>query len=54
MAREIVRTKIDAGLKFTVKDAYARRRLADEWKTKLDAARTVSEIMIVESLSTAV
>ena len=26
MAREIVRAKIEAGLKFTVKDADARRR----------------------------
>lgn len=53
MAREIVRAKVEAGLKFTVKDADARRRLADEWKTKLNAARSVAEIMIVESRAAA-
>ena len=30
MAREIVRTKIETGLKFTVKDAEGRHRLTDE------------------------
>jgi CRISPR-associated endonuclease Cas1 len=53
MAREIVRAKIDAGLKFTVKGADERRRLTEEWKGKLDAAGTVSEIMIVESRAAA-
>jgi CRISPR-associated endonuclease Cas1 len=53
MAREIVRAKIDAGLKFTVKEASASRRTAEEWRAKLDAARTVSEIMIVESRAAA-
>jgi CRISPR-associated endonuclease Cas1 len=53
IAREIVRAKIEAGLKFTVTEADARRRLADDWKAKLDAARTVSEIMIVESRAAA-
>jgi CRISPR-associated endonuclease Cas1 len=53
MAREIVRAKIDAGLKFTVKEADARRCAAEEWRAKLHAARTVSEIMIVESRAAA-
>jgi CRISPR-associated endonuclease Cas1 len=53
MAREIVRAKIMAGLKFTVKPADERTRAAEEWKAKLDAARTVSEIMIVESRAAA-
>jgi len=48
-----VRAKIEAGLKFTVTEADARRCLADDWKAKLDAARTVSEIMIVESRAAA-
>jgi CRISPR-associated endonuclease Cas1 len=53
MAREIVRAKIEVGLKFTVKQADARTRAAEEWRAKLDAARTVSEIMIVESRAAA-
>jgi CRISPR-associated endonuclease Cas1 len=53
MAREIVRAKIEAGLKFTVKEADARRCATEEWQTKLDATRTVFEIMIVESRAAA-
>jgi CRISPR-associated endonuclease Cas1 len=49
VAREIVRAKIGAGLNFTVKDADQRRCLAEEWKGKLDAARSVAEIIMVES-----
>ena len=41
------------GLKFTVKEANARRHAAIEWRAKLDAARTVSEIMIVEGRAAA-
>jgi CRISPR-associated endonuclease Cas1 len=53
MAREIVHAKIAAGLKLTVTDAHARGRAVDEWGAKLQAARTVSEIMIVESRAAA-
>jgi CRISPR-associated endonuclease Cas1 len=53
MKREIVRAKIEAGLKFTVREADARRCAAEEWRAKLGAARTVSEIMIVESRAAA-
>jgi CRISPR-associated endonuclease Cas1 len=53
MAREIVRAKIEAGLSLTVNEADVRRRAADEWRAKLDAARTVAEIMIVESRAAA-
>jgi hypothetical protein len=53
MAREIVRAKIEAGLKFTVKEADAGRSAMVEWQAKLDAARTVSEIMMVESRAAA-
>jgi CRISPR-associated endonuclease Cas1 len=53
MAREIVRAKIAAGLTFTVKQADARTRAGEEWRAKLDGARTVSEIMIVESRAAA-
>jgi CRISPR-associated endonuclease Cas1 len=53
MAREIVSAKIEAGLKFTIKDAEARRGTAGEWEGKLRAARTVAEIMIVESRAAA-
>jgi hypothetical protein len=49
MAREIVRAKIDAGLKSTVQDAVGQRRSMAEWRAKLDAARSVAEIMMVES-----
>src|SRR5271165_1465175 len=34
MAREIVKAKIEAGLKFTVKEADARRSATEEWQTK--------------------
>jgi CRISPR-associated endonuclease Cas1 len=53
MAREIVSAKIEAGLKFTVRETDARRRATEEWRAKLDTARTVSEIMIVESRAAA-
>jgi CRISPR-associated endonuclease Cas1 len=49
MAREIVRAKIEVGLNFTVKGTDDRRRFADEWKGKLDTARSVAEIMMIES-----
>jgi CRISPR-associated endonuclease Cas1 len=49
IAREIVRAKIEAGLRFTVNEADERRRLIADWRTKLDKAKTISEIMIVES-----
>ena len=35
MAREIVRAKIEASLKFTVREPDARHRAAEEWKAKL-------------------
>jgi CRISPR associated protein Cas1 len=53
MAREIVTTKIEAGLRLTVKEADARRKASDEWRAKLASARTVSEIMIVEGRAAA-
>ena len=53
MAREIVRTKIEAGLKFTVREPDARRRAAAEWRAKLEAAYSVAEIMIVEGRAAA-
>jgi hypothetical protein len=53
MAREIVRAKIEAELSFTVKEVGARRRAAEEWKAKLEAAGTVSEATIVESRAAA-
>jgi CRISPR-associated endonuclease Cas1 len=49
MAREIVHAKIEAGLTFTVEVFDERRGLADSWKGKLDAAHSVTEIMMVES-----
>ena len=53
MAREIVRAKIEASLKFTVREPDARHRTAEEWKGKLSVARSVAEIMIVESRAAA-
>jgi CRISPR-associated endonuclease Cas1 len=52
MAREIVRAKIGAELKATVPDAE-RRREFEEWDIKLSSARSVAEIMIVESRAAA-
>jgi CRISPR-associated endonuclease Cas1 len=54
MAREIVRAKIETGLKFTVEDSDERCRLAVEWNGKLDTALSVAEIMMVESHAAAV
>src|SRR5271166_3692778 len=53
VAREIVRAKIEAGLKLTVTDADGRRCAAEEWSAKLQAARSVAEIMIVEGRAAA-
>jgi hypothetical protein len=49
IARDIVRAKIEAALNFTIKEADERRRSMAEWRAKLDKAKTVSEIMIIES-----
>jgi CRISPR-associated endonuclease Cas1 len=49
VAREIVRAKIEAGLGFTEKDSNERRQSMAEWQAKLGAARSVAEIMMVES-----
>ena len=53
IAREIVRAKIDAELKATIPDAEARKREFEEWDIKLNSARSVAEIMIVESRAAA-
>jgi CRISPR associated protein Cas1 len=53
IAREIVRAKIDAELNATIPDAAARRQEFEEWDTKLNSARSVAEIMIVESRAAA-
>jgi CRISPR/Cas system-associated endonuclease Cas1 len=53
IAREIVRMKIGAELKVTVPDATSRRREFEEWDIKLNSARSVAEIMIVESRAAA-
>jgi CRISPR-associated protein Cas1 len=53
IAREIVRAKIGAELKATIPDGMARERELEEWDTKLSSARSVAEIMIVESRAAA-
>ena len=53
VAREIVRAKIEAGLKLTMTDADARLRAAQEWEAKLQTARCVAEIMVVEGRAAA-
>ena len=53
IAREIVRAKIAAELKATIPDAKARSREFEEWDIKLNSARSVAEIMIVESRAAA-
>jgi CRISPR/Cas system-associated endonuclease Cas1 len=53
VAREIVRAKIGAELKATIPDAEARKRQFGEWDIKLNSARSVAEIMIVESRAAA-
>jgi CRISP-associated protein Cas1 len=49
VAREIVKAKIGAELKATIPDAGARRHEFTDWDIKLNSARSVAEIMIVES-----
>ena len=53
IAREIVRAKIGAELKATNPDGEARKREFEEWDVKLNSARSVAEIMIVESRAAA-
>jgi CRISPR/Cas system-associated endonuclease Cas1 len=53
IAREIVRAKVGAELKATITDAKARKREFEEWDIKLNSARSVAEIMIVESRAAA-
>jgi CRISPR-associated endonuclease Cas1 len=53
VAREIVRAKIGAELNATIPDAAARRQEFEEWDIKLNSARSVPEIMIVESRAAA-
>ena len=52
IAREIVRAKIDAELNATIPFAAARQEF-EEWDIKLNSARSVAEIMIVESRAAA-
>ena len=49
IAREIVRAKIDAELNATIPEAMARKCEFEEWDIKLNSARSVAEIMMVES-----
>jgi CRISPR-associated protein Cas1 len=53
VVREIVRAKIGAALKATIPGAGARRLELEEWDIKLNSARSVAEIMIVESRAAA-
>jgi CRISP-associated protein Cas1 len=53
VAREIVRAKIGSELNATIPDAEARKREFEEWEIKLNSARSVAEIMIVESRAAA-
>jgi CRISP-associated protein Cas1 len=53
VAREIVRVKIQAELNATIPDAKGRLGEFDEWDIKLNSARSVAEIMIVESRAAA-
>jgi CRISPR-associated endonuclease Cas1 len=53
IAREIVRAKIDAEVKATVPNPEACKREFEEWDVKLNSARSVAEIMIIESRAAA-
>jgi CRISP-associated protein Cas1 len=53
IARQIVRAKIGAELNATIPDAETRKREFKEWDIKLNSARSVAEIMIVESRAAA-
>jgi CRISP-associated protein Cas1 len=53
IAREIVRAKIGAELNATIPDAAARQHEFEEWDIKLNSARSVAEIIIVESRAAA-
>ena len=49
VAREIVRAKICSELKSTIPDSEARKREFEKWEIKLNSARSVAEIMTIES-----
>jgi CRISPR/Cas system-associated endonuclease Cas1 len=49
LAREIARAKIRAELQATISDPETRRREFEEWDIKLNSARSVAEIMTIES-----
>ena len=49
IAREIVQAKIGAELNATVREPETRRREVAEWEARLIAARSASEIMMIES-----
>jgi CRISP-associated protein Cas1 len=53
VAREIVRAKIGAELNATIPDTKVRHREFEEWDVKLNSARSVAGIMIVESRAAA-
>ncbi len=53
IAREIVRAKVAAELKATIPEAEARKQEFEQWDIKLNSARSVAEIMIVESRAAA-
>jgi CRISP-associated protein Cas1 len=53
VAREIVRAKIGAELNASIPDTKARRSEFEKWDVKLNSARSVAEIMILESRAAA-
>jgi CRISPR-associated endonuclease Cas1 len=53
IAREIVRAKVAAELKATIPEAEARKYEFEQWDIKLNSARSVAEIIMVESRAAA-
>jgi CRISPR-associated protein Cas1 len=52
-AREIVRAKIERELEAIVKDRPTRLARLAEWQTRIDASRSVAELLIVEAKAAA-
>jgi hypothetical protein len=49
VARELVRAKIERELEATIRDRPTRLARLAEWQTRIDASRTIAELLIVEA-----
>jgi CRISP-associated protein Cas1 len=53
VARELVRAKIERELEATIRDRPTRLARLAEWQTRIDASRTIAELLIVEAKAAA-